>query len=299
MGDLSLEFDPAASRCIVCSGGISHWKTKFAHGQQFAYDRCARCGQVFVNPRPTLAALGWYYTNYAALSGTSPAKPTELATPAAGPPQRTLINKMLALRPGPGRFLDVGSGQGTATAAAHERGLAVTALEIEPAFVEATRRLPGVRALPLLFEQFEAGEDAFDYILMSHVLEHVHDPLAFMQKAARMLSPGGSVWVLAPSFDSIYRRILGTGDPYFIPPAHLNHFNPENLAQLCRRVGLEVMESTDYHDVPRNVIAKRFPRLLRPAIEGATAVGASIACWATGVCGWGAFVRCVARKRLA
>lgn len=296
MPPLSLTYDPPATRCLTCGGPIARWRTKPAHGQIFRYDRCVRCGLVFVNPRPTLASLGWFYENYATIAGLPPAEPFTPAPPIAGPPQKRLIGKMLRIRPGPGRFLDIGSGTGIATAAAHAAGLTTTALEIEPDFVTATRMLPGVEVVPALFENFESPPGSFDYILMSHVLEHVHDPLAFVEKAARMLARGGLLWVLLPSFDSVYRVLLGTRDPYFIPPVHLNHFNPTSLAALCRRVGLDVVESTDYHDVPRDVIAKRLPRAVRPAVEAATAVAASIATVGISLCGAGAFASCAAMK---
>jgi hypothetical protein len=111
------------------------------------------------------------------------------------------------------------------------------------------------------------------------------------------LAPGGVLWVLLPGFDSIYRVLLGTRDPYFTPPVHLNHFNCRSLGDLCRRAGLEIVENTDYHDVPRDIVAKRLPKLVRPAVEAATAVGAALGTWLVTLAGAGAFVRCVARKR--
>ena len=45
---------------------------------------------------------------------------------------------------------------------------------------------------------FEDG--SFDYIEMSHVLEHLDDPFAVMREMNRMLKKGGTVKVLVPHF---------------------------------------------------------------------------------------------------
>ncbi|HEY7116961.1 MAG TPA: class I SAM-dependent methyltransferase [Tepidisphaeraceae bacterium] len=296
MVELQVEFDPPARRCIVCNGQIVPWKTKHAHGLAFGYDRCTACSFVFVNPRPTFRSLGRFYADYARTFGLIPAEPGRIVPPVPGQAQRQLIRMMLRVRPGPGTFLDVGSGDGQASAAARDAGLDVTALEIEPRFVASMRLLPGLVVVPQLYEDFQSPPNRFDHILMSHVLEHAHDPAGFVERAGRLLTPGGVLWVLLPSFDSVYRVLLGTRDPYFTPPVHLNHFNPRSLGALCRRAGLEIVENTDYHDIPRDVITKRLPAAMRPPVEAATAVAAALGTWLVTLVGAGAFVRCVARK---
>ena len=288
-----MQFDPRAQRCIACDGPLEPFATKRAHQRDFAYDRCIRCGLVLVNPRPTLASLGDFYQHYSSAGAIPAARPTP---PTPLPAQRAFIQRMLRLGGGPGRFLDVGSGLGQASAAAAGLGCAVTALEIEPAAVAATRLLDGVRVIETLFEDYDPCGDRFDYLFLSHVLEHAHNPRSFLDKAARAAAPGGLVWILLPNLDSLFRRLGGVRDPYFIPPTHLNHFNPSSLARLCRRVGLSVLESTDTFDLPRNVLSKRLPRGLGDVAEAATAALTQTLAVATRLTRSGMFVSCACRK---
>ena len=229
------------------------------------YDQCQSCGLVFVNPRPTPASLGKFYESYSqSMEGVSD---SQRHKPVASNANRRLIREMLTVRSGPGRFLDVGSGLGGGSAAAVELGFTVTALEADIAHLNAVAQLPGVQTVHGLFETFNPEPASFDYILMSHVLEHAHDPKAWITKAYQLLSPGGTLWVLLPNFNSIYRRLWDTGDPYFIPPTHLNHFNPKSLPSLCKGAGLKVVLSRDEFALPRDVLSKRFNKALAPAIE--------------------------------
>jgi SAM-dependent methyltransferase len=296
MREYRFDFDAPARTCILCAGPISRWAEKGAYGHQFHYDRCQRCGFVFVNSRPTIESLGGFYEGYSDLNPAAVAA-EPIRPPVPGKDQLTFIARALRLRPGPGRLLDVGSGTGLASAAASRLGLAVTALEIEPRGAAATRLLPNVTVIPTLFEHYDGQGAPFDHILMSHVLEHAHDPGQFLSKAAGLLAPGGLLWILLPNLDSIYRRLVGTRDPFFIPPTHLNHFNPASLARLCRSAGLRVLESRDYFALPRDVLSKRVKwNPAKPLAEGMTAVIDRVAALMTELTCSGAFVSCCAQK---
>jgi len=43
----------------------------------------------------------------------------------------------------------------------------------------------------------------FDVITLSHVIEHVHNPVDFCQGCWRMLKRGGFLWIETPNIDSI------------------------------------------------------------------------------------------------
>ncbi len=51
---------------------------------------------------------------------------------------------------------------------------------------------------PIPFES-----DFFDYIVASHIIEHLNDPLSFFQECMRVLKPGGKLYLEAPSEKSL------------------------------------------------------------------------------------------------
>jgi 2-polyprenyl-3-methyl-5-hydroxy-6-metoxy-1,4-benzoquinol methylase len=280
-----MRFDPAAERCILCEGPIARWASKSAVGETFHYDRCEDCGFVFVNPRPSIDALEQFSKTWDVDStdgdGSMLGQSRETRMPVPGRAHYRLIRRLLKVRPGPGRLLDVGSGFGGVIAAALQAGLKPTALETTPELRETTARLgPEVTCVGGLFEHFDSPNGSFDYIVMSHVLEHVHNPRQFIHKAEALLSPGGVLRIELPNFDGIYRRLGGVRDPFFWPPGHLNHFNRYNLPALCRRFNLRVVSVSDTYGVPRNVVSKRLARgvqFLSPLVQAGTVVAEGVA----------------------
>ena len=135
------------------------------------------------------------------------------------------------------------------------------------------RRLPKVSAVAAAFEQFDAPPASFDHVFMSHVLEHAHDPAAWVSKAGDLLADGGVLAVLLPHFNSVYRLLGGTVDPYFFPPEHLNHFNRQSLGRLARSVGLTPVRWRTLGVFPSDVITKRvrLPSPAAAAVRTATA----------------------------
>lgn len=280
---LELTFCQAAKQCPCCGGPIDRWANRSAYGYTFFYDRCRQCGLVFVNPRPMLESIEAFYASdsyridkagdVAADAGSDESvlddpRPTVLAH------QGQMIDRMLRFGPPRGRMLDVGAGRGEFTAAALDRGLEVTAVEVNPHYRRLLSRLPGVELGGRMFEQLDADQGMFGYILMSQVLEHAADPDQWVHKANRLLAPGGVVGITLPNYDSVYRRLLGAKDPFFIPPEHLNHFNRRSLSTLCAKHGLRTVNVHEHSRIGRDVLSKRLrrPRWLVPVIEAGTAV---------------------------
>ena len=68
---------------------------------------------------------------------------------------------------------------------------------------------------------------SFDLIVMYHVIEHLHDPLAVLRSARRWIRDGGALEVGCPNYGSLeptnLRLVL---DRAGCPPRHLSHFTP-------------------------------------------------------------------------
>jgi hypothetical protein len=72
---------------------------------------------------------------------------------------------------------------------------------------------------------------SFDLVTAIHVLEHVSTPLDFLQQMAVFVNKKGYLVVEVPTWKS-------PGGPLRL--AHLYHFVPDVLKQLCQRAGLRV-----------------------------------------------------------
>lgn len=138
-----------------------------------------------------------------------------------------------------GRLLDVGSGRGRFLGAAKAAGWDVVGLEFEPGMAETSSRRFGVEVV--VGDAVSADvRGPFDVITMWHVLEHLPDPRAALDRAADLLRPGGTLIVSVPNNDSLQARLGGDEWLHLDIPRHIYHFNPFSLSRLVERAGLHV-----------------------------------------------------------
>jgi SAM-dependent methyltransferase len=72
---------------------------------------------------------------------------------------------------------------------------------------------------------------------MSHVIEHLHDPLGTVKECRRILKEGGTMVALTPNTGSFGHRLFGRHWLHLDPPRHLHLFNAGNLSTLFMEAG--------------------------------------------------------------
>jgi 2-polyprenyl-3-methyl-5-hydroxy-6-metoxy-1,4-benzoquinol methylase len=140
--------------------------------------------------------------------------------------------KLIALRhvraASPGmRALDVGCRDGYYARLLEQRGYTVTAIDINLEYphaelVDANRPLPW-------------GNNTFDLVWCSEVLEHLHDPDAVVRELRRVLRPGGTLILTTPNSGCwVYRvlSLLGIPPSKAQNPDHKHFFTLEDMRRL-------------------------------------------------------------------
>ncbi|MGA7871733.1 MAG: class I SAM-dependent methyltransferase [Candidatus Binatus sp.] len=231
------------------------------------------CGLLWLDPMPLEEdigiAYGTYFTHAASEDTPPPAPPGALQRAAelcrsayrawrfnygddAGKPLRWLLALPILLSriecdaldiplrylavPEKGCVLDVGCGDGSVLKLAQELGWNAEGVDFDARAVE-TGRCRGLSVrLGRLAEQ-RYPDESFDLVLMSHVIEHVHDPLATLREIRRVLRMGGTLAVTTPNAGSWGHRHFGPNWRGLEPPRHLQIFNTNSLTALARRAG--------------------------------------------------------------
>lgn len=81
-----------------------------------------------------------------------------------------------------------------------------------------------------------------DLVVVRHVLEHAHDPRAFLHGLASLMSPEGYLVLEVP--DS--RKFIDACDYSFIWEEHISYFSPATLKALLEKCGFQALEILVY-----------------------------------------------------
>lgn len=140
-----------------------------------------------------------------------------------------------------GLLLDVGCGSGVFLERMRNFGWRIAGVEPDAkARQAAAHRLgPGVTVAASLADE-ALGDASFDAITLSHVIEHVPDPVATLRDCARLLAPSGTITCVTPNTKGLGRRSFGKSWIHWDPPRHLHLFEPETLGRAFIDAGLEV-----------------------------------------------------------
>jgi 2-polyprenyl-3-methyl-5-hydroxy-6-metoxy-1,4-benzoquinol methylase len=219
--------------CPVCGPGVREvpvWEKN-----RYRYVRCARCGLIYINPQLTDESVARIYSGqlYDQKSDR-----LDLLLPRLGRYKSRLLKQFEQFRR-TGQLLDVGCFKGFFLYSAARRGWTATGTEVSRPAVEFARRQLGLNVEQgdlLELEQFGSGR--WDVITLFDVIEHLSHPDRYIQRAHRLLRPGGLLYLETPNVRALPRYLLGRRWTIF-HRLHRYYFQPGTIEKLLRRAGFE------------------------------------------------------------
>ncbi|HEY6484426.1 MAG TPA: bifunctional 2-polyprenyl-6-hydroxyphenol methylase/3-demethylubiquinol 3-O-methyltransferase UbiG [Steroidobacteraceae bacterium] len=152
------------------------------------------------------------------------------------------------------RTLDVGCGGGLLCESLARAGAQVTGIDLAPAMIEVARRHAAEQALAIDY-QLAAAETlaqtqpgSFEVVTCMEMLEHVPDPARMTDTLARLVRPGGALFLstLNRNFRSFLLAIVGAEYVLGILPRGTHEYErlirPSELARWGRAAGLTLQD---------------------------------------------------------
>jgi 2-polyprenyl-3-methyl-5-hydroxy-6-metoxy-1,4-benzoquinol methylase len=103
--------------------------------------------------------------------------------------------------------IDLGYGDGIISPSLAEHCKVTVVEGSEELCVRARAEMPeNSTVVHELFENFHP-QSQVDYVVASHVLEHVDDPVYLLDKISKWIKPNGALVVIVPNRESIHRRV--------------------------------------------------------------------------------------------
>ena len=239
--------------------------------------RCESCASAYLNPRPSSETIGLAYQRYY----THNEMPSFTSLSLFGKLRRTISNGYRNYRYGTRdypasifgvvvvtfmkngravidagmrhlprintkkRLLDLGCGSGLFLLRARSAGWDVIGADFDSKAVDVARgkgldvRLGGL-------EKFDPFSEQFDVITLSHVIEHVPQPIEVLRDCYALLKPGGYVWIATPNIEAEGHSLFGSSWRGLEPPRHLVLFNLKSMCDSLNKVGFSDVEVQPY-----------------------------------------------------
>jgi SAM-dependent methyltransferase len=219
----------------------------------FVMRRCSVCSLYYLSPRPAVSALDAIYPpSYANFHTATQSSGGLLSKLASNFTARSISNRIQARRLAALlrghlshgrddvlRVLDIGCGDGySLTLIKAIFPSAVThGVEVNP---EAAARASGEHRI-FVGDFFSLDlPGPYDLIVSSHVVEHVADPVLFMQRVRELLTPGGIAIIDTPNVDTPLFHMLKRHWGGVHAPRHWTLFSERTMRDLAERTGLDV-----------------------------------------------------------
>ncbi len=173
--------------------------------------------------------------------------------------------------------LDVGCGSGSIAFCIANMGKKVVGIDISSKAIDICSKTSKVMGLSNI-AGFEVADGSnfisnqkFDLIICTEVLEHLKDDKQTVKNFFKILNHGGSLFISVPSKNSPIFR-LGLSNQFDKTVGHLRRYSTEELEELLRKVGYEVLETRKVEGILRNFlflnpVAKNFIRFIKGPIS--------------------------------
>lgn len=229
--------------CLFCGGVMRPDMTSMDYNRkcsaaEFGYSRCVQCGTYALERIPE--DLGSYYPfEYYAFP-----KSREEADRSLAGDQYKL--DMIRTQVQGGRLLEIGPGAGMFAHLAARSGFSVETIEMNERSARFIQDVLGIRTHHTDDEIAALAKcKVFDVIAMWHVVEHVRNPVALLEAAAKKLARGGILVVATPNPGALQFRLLRGRWAHLDAPRHLFLIPAQALRRQATRLALdEVMCTT-------------------------------------------------------
>ena len=232
--------------CNLCGADHTEYiysRTGALTGREFRLVRCLRCGLLYLNPRLTREGLLALYDR-AYYHGEGFDSEVNYVEEYEGEYRKTDVEyhrtQLAQLLPSGARVLDVGCGTGVMLRELEEARFAAEGIE-PSAFASGFARKNGHDVRTGDFLELDVEENAYDAVLAMEVIEHVHDPKAFIDRVYRALKPGGLFYYTTGNFRGfmLQRRLLRRAvlDSYVAPEGHIVFFSTRVMRRYLAEAG--------------------------------------------------------------
>ena len=205
------------------------WDLPGIKPRQIGFSICKESGLIMQSPSPTSAEIEDYYKNTATYINPGrngkPSLAKEKNVSRVINLCRELISKI------PESAFQVGCSDGYTLSKFAEEGIKlVDGIDPSEASSILAKKLYNLNTKVGCFENFRTGDKKFELLILTHVLEHLFDPLNVLLKCNKMQNYGDHLLLEVPLFEN-----EGYFPPGLLTVEHLNYFSEGTIIEAVTR----------------------------------------------------------------
>ena len=145
------------------------------------------------------------------------------------------------------KILEIGSGLGYLTYSLIAAGYNAIGLDISQTAVMLANRTFGNHFIcDDLFDYSKHNSGSFDFVILTETIEHLNNPLSFIEQTLKLLKTGGSAIISTPNKSLYPDKFIWATD---LPPVHCCWFSEESMAYIANRVdaNIKLLNFSNYY----------------------------------------------------
>lgn len=248
-----VESQPACYLCGHAGESLYNGLEDYLFGApgKWSFKKCSNmdCGHIWLDPAPTRENIHKVYQNY-----YTHGQPSSVQYTLAARIIRSILHpvsiRLLRMRNErnrykymyldrmlAGRLLEVGCGNGKRLVRFRDLGWEVMGQEVDDLAATHVRKTHKIDVHLGSLQTLPQDIEKFDVVIMSHVIEHVHDPISLLITCHHLLKENGVLVVMTPNAASYGHRKFGKFWRGLEPPRHLHLFTCKTLVQVVNSAG--------------------------------------------------------------
>jgi 2-polyprenyl-3-methyl-5-hydroxy-6-metoxy-1,4-benzoquinol methylase len=230
-------------RCPICAATTGDvLATELRRGQGKVY-YCGECCHGFLVPKKDFNEKDYYSENYrkeyshnAEVASTNASEIFEIY-------RHYQRDRLLDISPyltANTSLLEVGASAGQFLSHVKDKVALVNAIELDKACCAFMQKELGIEAESEFLSASTFARNSYDIVCAFQVMEHVVDPVEFLQDLIRVTKKGGVIFIEVPNLHDPLLTVWNI-EPYkkfFYHSAHLHYFTDESLKKVASDAGL-------------------------------------------------------------
>ena len=219
--------------------------------------KCPQCGLIFISPRPTFSEILNLYVHNQARASAQLRIYADFIKRLYARHHLAIIKKYIRS----GSLLEIGAGAGYFLEEAKKEGFEVYGIElnkVQANFINHTLAIPCEES-PLDESSFDGRK--FDIVYHCDVISHFYDPIAEFRKTNDKLSDNGILVFETGNLGDVEEKYYRAFTEFQYPD-HLFFFGENNLKELLKLTGFELIKIYRYSILSELLISKMSKKVL-------------------------------------